>query len=435
MSARYKFAVFGLVVSLLLGLIVLALKRVIAGEFVSLIATEVERSCACTFAVDSVSFSLLRRRVSAINPRIESEGKVALRFAKIEADLSLREVFDHKLLLPNLRLFGGTAYGVSEDSPTFKFIDYLAAPIAPERDTPDRWRLKLLALSLYDSVFYEPVGSSLTIRGSGAKMRMSRDAQDDFVLNPQIETLELVRTKDAQSPTIKLGKIVATLTIQDNQINWPEIKSMLPDSQALFNAISRTKAGNALSGDGAFSLAAHDLELPEWVKGQFLGSGSLSGSLGSPRFTGSFHSSEKNQLIFTPNDELFGTFQDVEGDFRVALGHGGPKLELNRFFSRSDTSSISLTSPFVATDSSILGSAKIHVGEAFLNEMTFRDLDANIEIAGSFEEPVFKINGAALSVDIGPAQFPAVKFALNGVGDNWTGSAEHKADDLGEIST
>ena len=161
----------------------LALKRYAASILTELLAHEVQRSCACSFAVDEVQFSLLNLSAHAKNARILAEGQVKVVFPELKASFSLARVAQSIVLLKELSLSNGFADGVGPDSVAFKFVSYLSEPLPPEEERPGRWRIKLQRLLLHNSSFTAHLESAL-LSASQVSLVMQRNTENNSISIP-----------------------------------------------------------------------------------------------------------------------------------------------------------------------------------------------------------------------------------------------------------
>ena len=426
------FAVWGLVLGLLLGIVTLALKRYIGSELVAMLAEEVAKSCDCQFAVDSVDVSIFRRRATATNARIISNGEVALRFRVVQADFNLSELSDHKILITSLILRNGLARGVGEDSATFKFIDYLSAPIPPERDRPDRWRLKLLNLSLRDSQFLEPSGKQ-TIHATGVSMEMARRPDDTFLLIPTIDDLTLSPANNLTRSALRIGKISGSVWIKDNTIQFPIVRMLRDQALAMIHAESYTHEGNRLQGDFEFKMDAESMKLPAWLQGSISGPGTVSGSLGHPTLSGSFIQNGPLALEVDPGKAV--PFSEAQGNFSITLGGKQPmRLSVPKFSISGSKGTIDLNQPIEIHDDELRGSFQLDIGELSIANYVAQRLHADVLLGGTLETPDITATGNMASVSRAGFSSPPLTFSAQTDLSNISLQLNHSTSERGSLA-
>lgn len=416
-----------------LGLAILAFKTYVVEQVVSLLEDEVAASCeGCHFAVDSVSLSLLSLSATANRPRLVQNGKTMLEFKRIVASAGLSKVREHKIILSHIDLYRGLAQGVGPDSPTFRFIDHLTEPIAPEKDRPGRWRAVLENLRVFDSRLIEPFTRSDLV-GEGISLDVQRDEHDNFWLRPTIADLKVISKVDPADVPFKLGTLTSEIYLGDGQAQFKDIKLALAKALIKGSALSHSKEDNRLEGNLAFNLDAASYNLPKWLRFNVQGQAELSGSLGRPDMKGSLSAAEA-PLEFITGDKPRASFDALDGGFTVKVRRGSSEAALQNLEAKSDTGSLKLTSPFGIRNDDVFGRFNFQVAKLEFEDASFHDLRGDIAISEKdYDIKVTSMAKAAAVVSHG-FTFKEVNVGLSLRGEELDVDFSHQSPELGNFS-
>lgn len=410
-----KLALIGLILGVLIGLGIRALKAIVAQELVSMLQDEVAASCACKFRHDGVSVSLLTLKASAKNPRIEADGQPKLAFKTIRAHFSLRQLGDHIIPLTNLELIRGRADGIGPDSAVFKFIDHLAAPIAPERDYPGRWKIKLLRLSVTKSTFNEPVPLG-ELRGDGVELDMRRTPDDNFNLKPVVAQLHLV----TPSQEINLGRATSEIILTDDFASYQPATLNSGASTAMVKGRSLSKQGDMLEGELTYNLRPATTALEAYIDGGLTGTAVLAGSLGHPSFTGNLTSD--GPLTFKPLDNQL-QFQSLAGNLSFAYPKSGETQATLSLRGDGSSCRIHTTTPVTLKSSNLSGSIELQVDSLELGGLAeAQNVTTQFGISGTVRKPLIDIRSTIGQLGVGLARLNDVRFSAipSDDGTGWT---------------
>lgn len=425
-TRSYRLALSGLLLGLMTGFAVLALKQLAARELIALLDDEVQASCPCRFEVDRVDISLLTLSATAHQARIVSEGKRPLSFARVEADFSLRHLLSRMVVLRELRLVDGVAWGVGPESVTFRFIDHLTAPIPPERDYPDRWRVSLERLVVTPSRFVEPLGVR-ELRGEGVQLVMQLDEHDNYVLLPQLETLRLlVVNDDGSSRGYRLGSAKGELYIRDNTLEVRDLRFGRPRSFADFVGAIDMGNGNALRGTVNWRLDSVTFALDPWIDGLLQGSGDIGGHLVEGTSQGALTMPSARPLT-SLHPPL--SFSHLEGDYRAWATPGDYLVEIPRLQADTRHGALKVVTPLSITPDLLKGELDLSVARIGLAATVANDFSARITLAGTPTDPEVSIRGTASNLAYGPLKLGAHTF--NARYTDETVSLEFRAVDAG----
>jgi outer membrane protein insertion porin family len=430
-------ALAGLSLGVLLGLGVLALKSYLADQAILLLEEEVTASCDCTLMHDGVRVSLLPLVVEAKRPRIVSQGKTALEFEKVRADFSLSDIRNRRILMTDLLLANGTAYGVGPDSPTFQFIDHLTQPIAPEKDRPGRWRLVMESLQVAHSRMIEPfTHSSLT--GEGVSLEVRRDEKDNFILIPQIDKLRVVENPaqgPSQSAIVELGKLRSYLYIDGTTVTYDGLRLALKNSLLSGKALSKTKEDNLLSGPLSYQLRSQDYSvIPDWFRSIFSGNAQFSGSLGRPIIRGNLGLAPNTTLdLFGTPEKPIARLDSLNGEIGVEIRRGAYQVFLPALEASGNGYAIKTIQPIRSDSGSLSGKLELGADQLVFEDGTFHDVHAELTLSHLDTEPEATITGTSALVVTKALEFAEVRFKINVLNDSVKLEFSHRSPDKGEL--
>lgn len=344
-------ALIGLFLGLSAGAAILLAKQWLVNEIVTALEEEVVASCDCSLAFDSISLSFSTLRARARNVRIVERGVPRLSFKTIAARIDLSEIRDKKVHLQNLVLSDGLADGVGPDSVTFRFIDQLTKPLPPEKQRPDRWRVILDRLEVRSSFLRESFGTS-EISGSGVSLVVRREGEN-FTLTPRIEDFRYTsygETPGAPPQELFLGPLSGSISIEEAETLFKSILLGRNSSRVELSGVAAADDQSTFSGISAFEITTEYIGLPEWLKGAFTGTTTISGTLGSPLLTGTIQSPTAAPLSLTIPIASQLTFPQVSGGLTIDVNHGDPVVTLSNLKASNGQATLASTAPLTLND-------------------------------------------------------------------------------------
>ncbi len=369
----YTLIIIGLLFGVAIGFGIREVKRQIGLALMEMLEVEAYTSAGCHFVVDSIDISLLRGRAVALNPQVACEGVPHLHFKRIVAKFGLRRIRERIIDL-ELTLIDGRTQGFAAKSTTFKFIDSLAAPIAPERDTPDRYKVKLQRLDVVDLAGIETIAGHRVI-AQGVALEMMRTPADDFSLIPQIQTVAV----ESDSKTIIIENVSAALDLTDEQIIFRNIFAHL-DSILARGEFSLSN-DSASKVTGKFSIAGDLAQLSSSITGNFSSSVALTGTADNPVLRGTVNTTDLAVEGFSANEQLSAAFDTEAAALRVS-----------RLSVGFDPAKLNLETPLVVSATGNSGKATLHLIAPLLGH-------TGIELIGNLDSPAIKLKGSAASAD------------------------------------
>lgn len=425
-------ALYGVLVGLGLGLLVLILKSYISSELVALLNDEASQACDCSFQVDSLNISLISLQATAKGAQILREGKPGLRFERVKAQFSLENIWDKKVDLLNLSLIDGKLTGVLPGSTTFDFVDHLAAPSA-NSDGNKKIKIRLQRLTVIGTSFSEEFETG-TLLASGVGMDMARTASDDFELRPQIGTLEFELSKEPDSKSnpkrLQLGNLRSSLLITDDIISFKKILMRLKQASATASAEVVNDSQLDLSGELEFGIDARSLDFPEWMTCTLEGSGKMEGALDDPTFRGSFQHRDVEtpvKVAFDPVEIL--ALDEVQGNYELSVHASGTEFLLTDIAGTGNGYALSQTRPFEYRSGSLTGGLRIQASEILLGDAKAENVVANIQFNGPLGSLKTSISGLANSLILGNNQVKDIRFGIENQDDILSFQIERKEKD------
>lgn len=379
-------ALIGLFLGLSTGAGLLLAKQWIIREVVSALEDEVVASCDCSLAFDSLSLSFLTLRAHARNVRIVEQGLPKLAFKSIVANVDISEIRDKRIHLSSLTLRDGTADGIGPKSVAFRFIDQLTTPLPPEKQRPNRWRVILDNLKVENSFIREPFSSS-EISGSGVSLTVKREGEN-FLLAPRIGDLRYVsfgKTPKTPPKELLLGPLTATVLIEDSKTIFQSLKLMRASSLIEMSGSALNNEDQTFSGIGDFRISSDYIGLPSWLVGIFSGSSTISGSLGSPVFTGSLQNSTSLPLtIALPNASIV-EIPEISASLSIDINRGNPTVTLPTIQGQGKDLLLTSTQPLTLTDAGLAAGFKVSLPDFSYGPFSIRNSTATITISEESE--------------------------------------------------
>ena len=376
-------AVAGIFVGVTFGIAVRILAGKIRAEVSQLLSELVQESCECKLAFDSLDIHLFRLSAIARNVRITEGGEEKLTFSRVTASFGLSQVLDRVVSLKELRIREGFADGVGPDSVTFRFIDHLTEPIKPERDRPDRWKLKLQRVVLQSGSFRERFDDSSLV-GERLSLAVQRDAQDNFNMNAQIGTLKLV----SRDGPFTFGNVNGTVQFRDQKTLFPRLTLSKNGSSVIIDAESFNRERSRVEGRATYDLATRSFGLPDWIRARATATGELSGRLGNPTISGPVTLAPHSDLSIRLSPESRVVFPSAEGNFQFELGNGPPTLTVPELSFVGPQASAQLTRPLKIRGDTLAMEASPSISEVSVGSWVIQNVTGAVTLSGTLDRPV-----------------------------------------------
>ncbi|NDC37087.1 MAG: hypothetical protein EBZ48_03435, partial [Proteobacteria bacterium] len=406
------FVLFSLALGILCGLGIDSAQRYISNLLVETLEDEARNAGGYTFVADSVNVSLLTLSGTARGARLAADGRTSLWFNRIDVRFSIRKLLERQIIL-DLTLRDGHSIGVDADSPTFRFIDSLAAPIPPERDRPDRLKIKLRRLKLVNGSFEQevPVGK---LSGTGAEAEMVRDASDNFIITPFLKALTL-ELEDSTSKTrvpYTLGEVSGTLYLRDEALDFRELALSYGQSRVSGSASMDLGNGQPISGSFGMSLLSGSLPIASPVHGSLTGPLRLTNRAAYPLFQGTLENSAAQPLSVSLTPTLQLIWPQVQTQFEVERTMTGTRASITKLILGGGELAVNSTSPLTLFHGSVLGSIALSAKSLALGETQLGSLSGTLNLSGTLDHPTLSASVTAGSittngVSLGPIDLQA----------------------------
>jgi outer membrane protein insertion porin family len=388
-------------------------KKDLARSLIGLLDDEA-KACNGRITYEEADISLLTLRAEARNVRLVRDGSTGLLFKRITAQFSLKEIFSKTILLTSLTLSEGESAGVGPDSATFQFIDRLTTP-SPNPNT-NRFRLKLMGIDVTNSTFREEFRSA-QLAGSGMTMEVRRQPDDTFVLKPFVKQLVVKFPQPSLHKEVALGAVSTTIHIQDHQTLFQALTFLQDRSKTVFDFNEIYRDHHALSGTVSMNLDGASYGLAPTLSGTIQASGSVSGTIGSPRFEGPFETTPP--FMIAPGGILPVPIESASGHYFVDVNHGNPRVGITDATAVGPTCRMEQATVELHNDN-LSGQLTIFVGSLSTDSLGLHDARIRISLSGTLNEilPQFELSasyGRFLDYSLGP---------VSGAG-NYRGSLLH----------
>ncbi len=352
---------------------------------------EIKASTPCHLEVGSLQVSLLQLKADAKDAAMVCDGKRKMIVKKIHASFSLAKIFEHAFPL-NLDLIDGQVDGVTPDSETFKFIYYLAEPIPPERDRPDRWRVKLMNMNVSGISFVQNFDGNY-VHGEGGYLSFRKGEHDVITMIPGFKRLYLQKEgeKIAEIGELQAKIISGEDRTEIDQIRlahdriWAEIKGEYVDKTDVIDA----KAG--------YQLTTSYLQLPDWLSGMIQGRASLSGDIDSPVLEGSLMCPLEISYPGIPAQR----FPGLSASYRVSRGTAGAKVEVLSLKADNENLKVHGERALELEGGKILGKIDISMQSLEIGESRIRNISGALGMSGEVAKPVLQFAGDAGEIQQG----------------------------------
>ncbi len=364
------------------------LKKEAVRSLIGLLDDEAVTACGGSIVYESASISLLTLSAEARNVKLMVRGTPHLTVKRLRARFGLRDILSRQVHLDHLELIGTHAEGVGEESGTFRFIDHLTAPLPPEKDTPDRWRILLERLTVSDGSFLERFRTA-ELHAHGVSLEVNRNRDDTFKLLPVINDISVRYPRPSLEHTFTVGGARSELTITSAEAIFHTIAVAHRQTELLLSATSNTDEDNELSGSGSLTLHAESLGISPTLIGTVTGTTTVTDTLGSPRFDGNLQGTPP--LTVAPGGTPLFIFDKSSGRFTVDINHGDPIVSLRDITAQGGGTSIA-NGAFTLRGDTVIGSATLHLDHLTTDVVSAHDATLRVALSGTLERPELDLN-------------------------------------------
>jgi outer membrane protein insertion porin family len=410
-----------------------------ARNLMGLLADEIRDGTeGCTLEYETAQLSLLRLFAVTKNVNVLCQDKsktrdgepIAMHFDEITVSVGLRKLASLTVTLDEIRLKHGYANGVGPNSATYKFIDYLSAPVSPERAQETRLRLELVKLTLEDSQIFEALGKNLLV-GSGAHMTVSYNERRDVILSPHIEHLSY-RIRGKSESTMPLGQVNGAVQITDDKTIFHSVTVGDHDELKL-KGEDLAHHDKGLSGDGALAFPFTYIGLPDWLQAQIAGQYTVSGDLGSPVLQGTFNLQDQTKASIAPGGiEILG-FDKLSSSFVVDVNDGDPIVTLADLSGSRDGAKLDTEKPVTIKDGAISGSLKLFAKNITVGSIAWNDVSSTLKLSGPLAAIKADFQGTIATTETLGATIRGIDFSAHSEDGIFDVNANHHAGTNGRL--
>jgi outer membrane protein insertion porin family len=376
------FALSSLILGALIGVGIIGLKAFIKKELIEMLDDMARESIGCSFEHDRITIYFSRLKAKAFNPRFVCDGKAVFGFKELEAKFGLESLDEHEITLTKLTLKNGFSIGATLESPIYKFIDFLVAPIPPEEDYPGRWSLKLNNLELLKSRVYDKFGD-IEVIGRGISLNLSRTPDDYFLLKPKIGRLIV---KSHGENTALFTKIMTDISLLDDKTDFQNFSlsgntNPISGSLILGRVPSRTITGKFES-----EIASETVNLPFKDNAPLKTQLSLDGTPGDLKARAKIEN--KNSPIKISDSDL--TFENLSTEIILQAGPSGLKVTASPEGTGPGVS-LATSSPVTLKDGKLSGELRLALDSISGAGVSAYGLNSSITFGGTLEDPEFSV--------------------------------------------
>ncbi len=406
-----KLSFFGLLLGVILGSGILAFKSFVAQQLVGLLETMVTTSTdGCHFRADAISFSLLRLAVTAKRPRMECSGKDELSFRDLRGRFDLSDVLSRRVYLSRLTLRDGSILGGTPGTNAYRFINYLAAPVPPERDSPDRWKLKLRELVILSTSVTGAI-SKTTFLTKSPRFTISRTPENDFTFRGEASVILKTALLGSVPETFDLGTLRVDFLATDTHLHVQQAQLELPNH----STISAAPLTLDLRSDGIDAQIRYGLNfpglpaVPSWIQGSIRGEGTLRGIGEEVVLQSQLQSTSPEFLLGDPTSPML-QFSSLSSQWSAAATGPSALLSVSTLLGGGDGSQLNLTTPIRITPRDLRGGIHLRLNRAGSDDIGVEGLDAQVELSGSLNTPRAELRGTLERPFIGALSTRPVPF-------------------------
>ncbi|MFM1846798.1 MAG: hypothetical protein RL417_272, partial [Pseudomonadota bacterium] len=261
--------------------------------------------------------------------------------------------------------------------------DHLAAPVPPERDRPDRWKLKLLGIRLINGSFSEKIGTG-ELLAENVGLVLQRTPGNDFNLTPHAERLVFKRPG---APDLILGRLSLDLFLEDEHVDFRTVELALHEAWIRLSGTAWTGSDNLIEGGMSFALDARSLGLPTAVVGGISGSAVIGGTFGEPELRGSLVSTAPLGLGIPTSPPVI--FEEVTAAYQCRVDGGAMHLSVPALQARSSAVDLTVAEPLSIKAGSVGGKFGASIREVVYDSLRFRNVNASLNLGGTLSSPQF----------------------------------------------
>ncbi|MGI6525479.1 MAG: translocation/assembly module TamB domain-containing protein [Bdellovibrionota bacterium] len=397
-----------------------------ATQITALLQSEIDESCGGTFKTDQITINPFLLSATATNARIEqADNQAVLNFKKLHATFSLKRIFEHVIILKELNLIEGTSTGVTPQTPTYIFIDYLAKPLPPEKQIPGRWRLKLHDLNVLKTTINEKLGT-LALTSYDTAFSLKRDNRDNFILTSSMGALDA----SIKGKVWHLGSVEGEGYIDDYdlKLNKVSINSDSPWITAILR-FATTPDDDTVEGTLNFNLPTSLLGLDSWINATLAGGGEVSGDLDNLKLAGSIASVD-TAPAFIPIADTTIPLNKLKIDYTATLDDGYSAKITNM---SAESYKIDITQPISIKNDVFSGEANIKLPELNISGTHCKNADINLNLSGDISAISAVLDGSCQSLSVIGAEIPSPHLRFEYINGEMQLNLEHQQRDGGEL--
>lgn len=360
----------------------------IKDEIVDALNDEARQACECSFKVDDLDISLLTLQGTARNARLISkqDGKPKLAFAKLESSFGLEQIFDHKVIIQDLRLIDGYAIGYDEDSVLYRFIDQLSAKPPPGHVSTSLIKARLKSLQVVNANLEQTFPGNKILRADKVSMNVYRDEAGDVHLEPVAEKFYL----QTNSTEINFGKLSGNVVIKDNNVEFESMTISRLHDYLSAQAETVISQGNQMNGSLQFNLDNQNFGI-DAVEFSLTGSGQLSGRLATPTIAINLDHDVRQLVSIESLDHQI--FTPIEFGLTLNVFHGSIDGTVTQFKTANNLADISLDKPVNFSLDKLEGAIKIVINHLQLGDAEINGSDLTLLAHGSLSDPTITLQG------------------------------------------
>ena len=376
------FVLSSLILGALIGVGIIGLKAYIKKELIEMLDDMARESIGCSFEHDRITIYFSRLKAKAFNPRFVCEGKAVFGFKELEAKFSLESLDEQEITLTKLTLKNGFAIGATLESPIYKFIDFLVAPIPPEEDYPGRWSLKLNNLELLKSRVYDRFGD-IEVLGRGVSLNLSRTPDDYFLLKPKVGRLIV---KSNGQNTALFAKIMTDISLLDDKTDFQNISLSGNTNPISGSLILGRVPTRTITGKFESEVAADTVGLPFKDNAPLTAQLSLDGSPGDLKARAKIEN--KNSPIKISDSDLI--FENLSTEIILQAGPTGLKVAASPEGTGPGVS-LSTSSPVTLLGGKLSGDLRLALDSISGAGISAYGVNSSITFGGTLEDPEFSV--------------------------------------------
>lgn len=407
-------AVGGLLLGVVIGIAIQVTQRVAARALTELLDSEARAACdGCRFVAEEFDVSLLTLRAVARNARIEEHGVPAFSVRELRGRFGLGDILERVARLEELQLLDAAISGALPESVAYRFIYQLAKPVPPERDRPDRWRVRLFRLTLSNATIAEQLGG-LPLTITGGQLVVQRTPDNQFYFTPQIDRITFpLLSSHAQV----FGDIYA----HDDFVRAGPLLMTWGQSRLRTMVEIPSRASTPLSGGIEGTVSLGDVATTRAITAEphpLLGvTATAGGTIDAP--SASFSTRLRDAPLTTEAPGVGTiTLEDVQLQGTVSVGSDGlPIVSLGRLSIRGTPLTIEGITPIDLLGEQISGSLRISspgLPVAQRSGVTLEPWEATLSLAGTLSKPRLQARGLLQGLRGGTVVTPPITFAVDG---------------------